>query len=166
MYFPLCSTLCPTSMKSLWSRSGNMARRPSHYVTTFFLLRTVRGFLSVFLSSFLFLFFSLLFILSLELCSYFDSQFIGTIKLFALINTCNWLVTREKVKIVPHLWESSSRVLQSGHPDRPLLVWITVHRSTIRMTKTKMESHMLTASVGVHYQAWWLTFNSSTTWAV
>jgi hypothetical protein len=53
-------------------------------------------------SFFSFILFSF-FLLFVELCSYFYSQFIGTIKLFALMNTCNWLVMLEKVKVVPHL---------------------------------------------------------------
>jgi hypothetical protein len=51
-----------------------------------------------------FIYFFLCFSLFLMiLCSYLYSQFIGTIKLFALVHTCNWLVMLEKVKVVPHL---------------------------------------------------------------
>jgi hypothetical protein len=64
-----------------------------------FLLRTVRGFfLSFFLS------FSLFFSLFDDTVFLFVfSVYIGTIKLFALISTCNRLVMLEKVKVVPHL---------------------------------------------------------------
>ena len=141
MYFPLSSALCTVSMKWPWRRSGNMARRPSSRITTF-LLRTVRGFFLFFLSFFpFFLSFSWCCVLICIL------SYIGTIKLLALISTCNWLVMLEKVKAVPHMWGSASHIPISGHPHRPPFVWVSVHWSPIRMKTTKMESCMLTASV-------------------
>jgi hypothetical protein len=83
MYFPLSSALCTVSMKWLWRWSGNMARRPSPRITTFF-VKNSQGFLSFFFS-FSFLFFSL-FVDTVFL--FVSSVYIGTIKWFALISTC------------------------------------------------------------------------------
>jgi hypothetical protein len=105
-----------------------------------------QGFLSFFLS---FLFFPFLSLFDDTVFLFVFSVYIGTIKLFALISTCNWLVMLEKVKVVPHLWRSASHIPLSGHPHRPPFVWVSVHWSPIRMTATKMESCMLTASVGI-----------------
>jgi hypothetical protein len=98
------SRINEVALEKVWQHG---APAPSlHY--NFFVTNS-QGFLSFFPFFFLPLFLA-------GLHSYFYSQFIGTIQLLASINTFNWFVTLEKVKVVPHL----GGFLKPHFPLRPL----------------------------------------------
>ena len=87
-----------------------------------FFVKNRQGFLSFFL--FLFLFF---FLFDDSVFLFVFSVYFGTIKRFALISTCKWLVMLEKAKVVPHLRGSASHIPLSVHPYRQPFVWVSVH---------------------------------------